>query len=71
MIPGVLFAIYHDFYLIAVGLFTAATASIFYHLCDTDTYCLFDLSFSSLQVNDQWHQFLLLFHRILKCSFIL
>jgi hypothetical protein len=51
MIPGVLFSMYQEIYLIAVGLFTAATASILYHLCDTDTYCIFGLSFGSLQVS--------------------
>ncbi len=55
MIPGVLFTIYHELYLIAVGLFTAAMASIFYHLCDTDTYCIFGLSFGSLQVSIMYY----------------
>ena len=71
MIPGVLFTIYHELYLIAVGLFTAAMASIFYHLCDTDTYCIFGLSFGSLQVSTYYHTLLystLLFNLIgIRC----
>jgi hypothetical protein len=51
MVPGVLFSVHAGLHLVAVGLFTAASASVLYHLCDTDTYCVGDLSFQSLQVS--------------------
>jgi hypothetical protein len=52
MVPAIMFAYSRALYLISAGLFLSMFASMVYHLCDTDYYCLFGLSFLSLQVFD-------------------
>ena len=50
MIPGFILCVRTETYVIASLLASAAIASSFYHLCDTDVYCAAGLSFKSLQV---------------------
>jgi hypothetical protein len=52
MIPAIRFALKQELYLIGIGLTFSMLASCIYHLCDTDLFCLMDLSFNSLQVFD-------------------
>ncbi len=52
MIPAIAFAYAQQLYIIMIGLTFAMASSFFYHFCDTDYYCLFDLSFQTLQVMD-------------------
>lgn len=51
MLPGILLCYQCGLLSLMVALCSAALSSAFYHLCDTDTYCIADLSFQSLQVN--------------------
>eukprot|EP01039_Chlorochromonas_danica_P002711 gene2711-2961_t len=50
ILPAVLLAATQGLFVIAVGLFSSGFASAFYHLCDTDVYCV--LPFSALHVVD-------------------
>jgi Protein of unknown function (DUF3522) len=52
MVPAVLLCIRYEQYMLGALLSSASIASSFYHLCDTDVFCLGGLSFMSLQV--QW-----------------
>jgi hypothetical protein len=52
MIPAIRFAFKQELYLIGIGLTFSMVASCIYHLCDTDLFCLMELSFNSLQVFD-------------------
>ena len=50
MVPAVLLCIRYEQYMLGALLSSASIASSFYHLCDTDVFCLGGLSFTSLQV---------------------
>jgi hypothetical protein len=51
MVPGILYCIITaDMPTLAASLSVSALSSSFYHLCDMEYYCVFDLSFHSLQV---------------------
>lgn len=52
MIPAIILAFSFQFYFVAMGLSVSSFGSAIYHLCDTDAYCAFGLSFQSLQVLD-------------------
>lgn len=52
MIPAVLESVSQTHYQIATCLSASALFSAVYHLCDTDTVCLFTLSFEALHVLD-------------------
>ena len=53
MLPGVVYCYYCELHLLMTALGLASLSSAFYHLCDTDTYCIADLSFSALQVRQR------------------
>lgn len=52
MLPGILFAYFHNMPLFSILLSSSATSSALYHLCDTDVWCMGGLSFKSLQIYD-------------------
>jgi hypothetical protein len=52
MIPAIAYCAYNHMPFIGSILTSSAVASAFYHLCDTDVYCTFDLSFDSLHIFD-------------------
>ncbi len=52
MIPAIIYCAYNHMPFIGSILTSSAVASTFYHLCDTDVYCTFDMSFDSLHIFD-------------------
>lgn len=54
MVPGIIYCYYCELSFLMVALTFAAMSSGFYHLCDTDTLCVAELSFYSLQVTNQF-----------------
>jgi predicted membrane channel-forming protein YqfA (hemolysin III family) len=52
MIPAIQYAYSRELYLLSAGFLMSMTSSFFYHLCDTDNYCLLGLSFKALQIFD-------------------
>lgn len=51
MIPGILYCYRCGLTALMTALTFAALSSGFYHLCDTDTFCIAEMSFHSLQVS--------------------
>ena len=52
MIPAIIYCACNHLPFIGSILTSSAVASTFYHLCDTDVYCTFDMSFDSLHIFD-------------------
>jgi hypothetical protein len=48
--PGAILAFYKEVPVLGCILTSSGVASIFYHLCDSDIWCIGGLSFGSLQV---------------------
>lgn len=57
MLPAIYISISYQLYSMTVFFIFSFLASIFYHFCDTQLYCLAGLSYHSLQVGDFWGAF--------------
>lgn len=51
MLPAIVYSYQQGLPLLVVGLTISSASSAFYHLCDTDMYCLGGLTFESLHVS--------------------
>jgi hypothetical protein len=51
-IPAIITAYNISLYYISITMSISTLASLFYHLCDMDTYCIYNISFTSLQIPD-------------------